>query len=163
MDVFTRSFSLAAAEAGLAVPAVSRHMAVFRSCIEPDDYTALVTPCVRSDVPAAGEFLLLLTYRRLVVTKQSRILHRMRVHLNTDLRHLNNVSWNPDQHDAAVEIAATAVDGVRERFRMHFGRPDRMWHFDALLKQVFVDRKREVSAGARPLPDSVAHSSPAPR
>jgi hypothetical protein len=145
MDVFTRTFSLAAAEAGVAVPAVSRHLSVFRSCIEPDDAAVLVTRCVRSDVPAAGEFLLLLTYRRLMVTKQSRILHRMRVHLNTNLRHLSSVTWSPDLSDSAVEIAATAVDGVRERFTMHVGEPDRMWHFDALLKHVFVDRKRRVS------------------
>jgi hypothetical protein len=145
MDVFTRTFSLAAAEAGVAVPAVSRHMAVFRSCIEPDDSTVLVTRCVRSDVPAAGEFLLLLTCRRLVVTKQSRVLHRMRVHLNTNLRHLSSVTWSPDLRESAVEIAATAVDGVRERFTMSLDRPDRMWHLDALLKQVFVDRRPGVS------------------
>ena len=148
MDVFTRTFSRAAAEAGVAVPTVSRHMSVFRSCIEPDDATVLVTRCVRSDVPAAGEFLLLLTYRRLVVTKQSRVLHRMRVHLNTNLRHLSSVTWSPDLHDSAVEIAATAVDGVRERFTMHFSQPDRMWRFDALLKHVFVDRRRSVSLAA---------------
>jgi hypothetical protein len=148
MDVFTRTFSLAAAEAGVAVPAVSRHMAVFRSCIEPDDSTVLVTRCVRSDVPAAGEFLLLLTCRRLVVTKQSRVLHRMRVHLNTNLRHLSSVTWSPDLRESAVEIAATAVDGVRERFTMSLDRPDRMWHFDALLKQVFVDRRPGVSLAA---------------
>ena len=148
MDVFTRTFSVAAAEAGVAVPSISRHMSVFRSCIEPDDSTVLVTRCVRSDEPAAGEFLLLLTYRRLVVTKQSRVLHRIRVHLNTNLRHLSSVTWSPDQHDSAVEIAATAVDGVRERFRMHVGRPDRMWRFDALLRHVFVDRRRSVSLAA---------------
>jgi hypothetical protein len=148
MDVFTRTFSLAAAEAGVAEAGVSRHMSVFRSCIEPDDSAVLVTRCVRSDVPAAGEFLLLLTYRRLVVTKQSRILHRMRVHLNTNLRHLSSVTWSPDLHDPGVEIAATAVDGVRERFKMHFSHPDRMWHFDALLKHVFVDCRPTVSLAA---------------
>jgi hypothetical protein len=146
MDVFTRTFSVAAAEAGVAVPTVSRHLSVFRSCIEPDDPAVLVTRCVRSDVPAAGEFLLLLTYRRLVVTKQSRVLHRMRVHLNTNLRHLSSVTWSPDLRDSAVEIAATAVDGVRERFRMHFDGPDRMWHFDALLQHVFVDRRLSLAA-----------------
>jgi hypothetical protein len=148
MDVFTRTFSVAANEAGFAVPTVSRHLAVFQSCIEPDDSAVLVTRCVRSDVPAAGEFLLLLTNRRLMVTKQSRILHRMRVHLNTNLRHLSSVTWSPDLSDSAVEIAATAVDGVRERFKMQGSRPDRMWHFDALLKQVFVDRRRSVSLAA---------------
>jgi hypothetical protein len=148
MDVFTRTFSVAAAEAGVAVPAVSRHMSVFRSCIEPDDPTVLVTRCVRSDVPAAGEFLLLLTNRRLVVTKQSRVLHRMRVHLNTNLRHLSSVTWSPDPRDSAVEIAATAVDGVRERFRMQFDQPERVRHFDALLTRVFAHRRTGVSLAA---------------
>jgi hypothetical protein len=148
MDVFTRTFSVAANEAGVAMPTVSRHMSVFQSCIEPGDSAVLVTRCVRSDAPAAGEHLLLLTYRRLVVTKQSRVLHRMRVHLNSNLRHLSSVTWSPDLHDSAVEIAATAVDGVRERFTMSFGRPDRLSHFEALLKHVFVDRRRNVSLAA---------------
>ncbi|MET0495269.1 MAG: hypothetical protein ABW000_19280 [Actinoplanes sp.] len=145
MDVFTRTFRPAAAEAGVDMPDVSRHMAIFRTCIDPDDATVLVTRCVRPDAPAAGEFLLLLTYHRLVVTKETRVLHRMRVHLNADLRHLSNVSWSPDPRDSAVEVAATAVDGVRERFKMRFTQPDRLWRFDALLKQVFVDRKRSIS------------------
>jgi hypothetical protein len=148
MDVFTRTFSVAADEAGVAVPTVRRHLSVFQSCIEPDDTAVLVTRCVRPDVPAAGEFLLLLTLRRLVVTQQSRVLHRMRVHLNTNLRHLSSVTWSADLHDSAVEIAATAVDGVRERFTMSFAQPDRLGRFDALLKHVFVDRRHRVLSAA---------------
>jgi len=63
MDVFSRTFLPAAAEAGVAIPTVSRHMPVFRRCVEPDDTTVLVSRCYRPDTPLAGEFMLLLTYR----------------------------------------------------------------------------------------------------
>jgi hypothetical protein len=53
------------------------------------------------------------------------------------LRHLNNVSWSPDLERSAMDISATAVDGVRERFRMRLGEPEAVWHFDALLQHVF--------------------------
>ena len=37
MDVFSRTFLPAAAEAGVAIPTVSRHMPIFRRCVEADD------------------------------------------------------------------------------------------------------------------------------
>ena len=140
MDVFSRTFLPAAAEAGVAIPTVSRHMPVLRRCVEPDDATILVTRCVRPDRPMRGEFLMLLTYRRLVVTQETRLLHRLRLHLNAELRHLSNVTWNPDLRQSAVEVAATAVDGVRERFSLRLADPHQVWHVDELLKHVFRDR-----------------------
>ena len=141
MDVFSRTFLPAAAEAGVAIPAVSRHMPIFRRCVDPDDATVLVTRCVRPESPMSGEFLLLLTYRRLVVTQETRVLHRLRLHLNANLRHLNDVTWSPDPDESTVDVAATAIDGVRERFRLRVTEPDRVWQFDALLKHVFRDRR----------------------
>ena len=47
MDVFSRTFLPAAAEAGVAIPTVSRHMPIFRRCVESDDATVLVTRCLR--------------------------------------------------------------------------------------------------------------------
>ncbi|MBB4767393.1 hypothetical protein BJ971_007949 [Actinoplanes digitatis] len=120
---------------------MSRHLPIFRRCVEPDDSTVLVTRCVCPDRPLSGEFLLLLTYRRLVVTQETRVLHRLRLHLNANLRHLSNVTWRPDLRMSAVDVAATAVDGVRERFRMRLGQPEQVWHFDALLKHVFRERR----------------------
>jgi hypothetical protein len=137
MDVFSRTFLPAAAEAGVTIPTVSRHMPILRRCVEPDDATVLVTRCASPDRPLSGDFLLLLTYRRLVITQETRLLHRLRLHLNADLRHLSDVSWSLDPRTAAVDLAATAVDGVRERFRMRLSQPDQVWHFDALLKHVF--------------------------
>jgi len=122
MDVFSRTFLPAAAEAGVPIATVSRHLPVVRRCVEPDDSAVLVTRCLRPDQPMAGEFLMVLTNRRLVVTQETRVLHRLRLHLNANLRHLSDVTWNPDARQSAVEMAATAVDGVRERFRMQIGR-----------------------------------------
>jgi hypothetical protein len=148
MDVFSRTFLPAAAEAGVPISIVSRHMPVFRRCVEPDDPTVLVTRCVSPEHPMAGEFMLLLTDRRLVVTQETRVLHRLRLHLNANLRHLSDVTWNPDLRQSAVEVAATAVDGVRERFRMRLGEPEQVWRLDELLKHVFRDRRRTVSLAA---------------
>jgi hypothetical protein len=156
MDVFSRTFLPAAAEAGVAIPTVSRHMPIIRRCIEPDDSTVLVARCLRPEAPLAGEFLLLLTRRRLVVTQETKVLHRLRLHLNANLRHLTSVTWNADLTRSALEVAATAVDGVRERFRMRLSNPDAVWHFDGLLRDLFHQPR-----GAAPAP--VVAAQPARR
>jgi hypothetical protein len=148
MDVFSRTFLPAAAEAGVPIATVSRHMPVLRRCVDPDDTAVLVTRCLRPERPIAGEFMLLLTYRRLVVTQESRVFHRLRLHLNANLRHLSDVTWNPDLRQSMVEVAATAVDGIRERFMMRLGEPEQVWRFDELLTHVFRDRRRAVSLAA---------------
>jgi hypothetical protein len=141
MDVFSRTFLPAAAEAGVPIPAVSRHMPIFRRCVDPDDTTVLVSRCYRPDAPLSGDFMMLLTYRRLVVIQETKVLHRLRLHLNANLRHLSNVTWNPDPGRSAVEIAATAVDGVRERFRLRLGEPEAVWRSDSLLQHAFRSRR----------------------
>lgn len=165
MDVFSRTFLPAAAEAGVAIPTVSRHMPIFRRCVDPDDATVLVTRCLRNDRSFLGDFILLLTYRRLVVTQETRLMHRLRLHLNTDLRHLSNVTWNPDPRLSAVELAATAVDGVRERFWMRVANPHQVWHVDTLLTDVFRPREQAQRPAARaprrPATRLVAQTAPA--
>lgn len=148
MDVFSRTFLPAAAEAGVAIPTVSRHLPIFRRCVESDDSTVLVARCARPDSTMSGDFLLLLTHRRLVVTRETRVLHRLQLHLNANLRHLSNVAWSTDPRDSTIEMGATAIDGVRERFQMRVARPDAVWHLDKLLKHVFSERKRHVSLAA---------------
>ncbi|MFF0470474.1 hypothetical protein [Micromonospora zamorensis] len=142
MDVFSRTFLPAAAEAGLAVQTVSRHMPVFRRCVGSGDATILVTRCSRPDRPVTGDYLLLLTHRRLVVTQQTRLLHRLRLHLNTELRELSNVTWSPDPRLQSVEMAATAIDGIRERFLIRTSHPKQVWQLDALLNHAFRTRLR---------------------
>jgi hypothetical protein len=80
---------------------------------------------------------MLLTYRRLVITNETRVLHRLRLHLNANLRHLSNVTWNADLRTTAVELTATAVDGVRERLRIRLTEPARVHQVEAQLKHVF--------------------------
>ncbi|MGS2617316.1 hypothetical protein ACVCAH_22730 [Micromonospora sp. LZ34] len=142
MDVFSRTFLPAASEAGLAVQTATRHMPIFRRCVGSGDATILVTRCGRPDRPMAGEYLLLLTHRRLVVTQQTRVLHRLRLHLNTELRELSNVTWSPDPRLHSVELAATAIDGVRERFVIRTQHPKQVWQLDALLNHAFRTRLR---------------------
>lgn len=169
MDVFSRTFLPAAAEAGVPLPTVSRHLPVFRRCVDPDDTTVLVSRCHRTERSFLGDFLLLLTYRRLVVTQETRLLHRLRLHLNADLRHLNNVSWNPDPRLSAVELLATAVDGVRERFWLRANDPHQVWQLDALLGHAFrpgaaVPRPPVASARRverRPAQRLAPHAAPA--
>jgi hypothetical protein len=45
-----------------------------------------------------------------------------------------------------LEVAATAVDGVRERFRLRLAEPETVWHFDSLLQQVFRGASRAAAA-----------------
>jgi hypothetical protein len=152
VDVFSRTFLPAAAEAGVAMPSVGRHMSIFRRCVAADDATALVARCLRPERPLQGEYMLLLTYKRLVVTHESRVLHRLRLHLNSEIGHLGNVTWNPDPRLSAVELAATAVDGVRERFWIRVGHSKQVWQMDALLSHVFKPRTQRplVPTGAAP-------------
>ncbi|MER7461072.1 hypothetical protein [Micromonospora sp. NPDC126480] len=142
MDVFSRTFLPAAAEAGLATQTATRHMPVFRRCVGSGDATILVTRCSRPDRSTTGEYLLLLTHRRLVVTQQTRVLHRLRLHLNTELRELSNVTWSPDPRLHSIELAATAIDGVRERFLIRARHPKQVWQLDALLNHAFRTRVR---------------------
>ncbi|MBF9131713.1 hypothetical protein I0C86_22510 [Plantactinospora sp. S1510] len=137
MDVFCRTFLPAAAQTGVASPTVSRHLPILRNCVDAGDPTVLVTRCIRPERSTHHSYLLLVTTRRLVVTEQTRVLHRLRLHLNADLRHLGNVTWTPDPRELLLELAATAVDGVRERFLIRADRPSQVWELDALFSHVF--------------------------
>jgi hypothetical protein len=140
MDVFSRTFLPTATATRMAARSTGRHMPVLRQCVEPDDSTVLMTRCTRPDQPMAGEFLLLLTRRRLVVTQRSRMLHRLRLHLNTNLSHLSNVTWSADERQSALEVGVTAIDGVRERFVIKLAGMEQVWQVEALFKTVFHDR-----------------------
>nr|WP_229068132.1 hypothetical protein [Actinoplanes sp. DH11] len=131
-------------------------MTVFRSCVDQDDPAVLVVRCARPGAPLSGDYHLLLTQRRLVVTQETRALHRVRLHLNANLRHLSNVTWRLEGSKPGIELAATAVDGVRERFRLRLGDTAAVWRVEDLLRQVFHGRRAE------PAPAPAPASSPAP-
>jgi hypothetical protein len=106
------------------------HLPVLTSCVGPRDTTVLVARCARAG--ASGDHVLMLTRRRLIVTSKSRVLRRMRLHLNSELHHLSDVTWTPEQ--GGVALAATAIDGVREHFWIEAAD---VAHVDSLLAEVF--------------------------
>lgn len=140
MDAFSRTFlSVAAAWTGVAIPFGNRQVPVLRRCIEDDDAPVLLTHCTgaRSSEHGGG-YLLLLTHRRLVVTRRTGLLrHRIRLHLNAELRHLGAVTWHADDRRCLVELAVTVVDGVRERFLIRTTGPEPLRRIDALLQWIF--------------------------
>jgi hypothetical protein len=150
MDVFARTFHQAA-DAGSASPAANRHMTIFRSCVDQDDAVELVARCARPGAPLAGDYFLMLTRRRLVVTQETRPLHRRRLHLNANLRHLSNITWRLDLTRPGIELALTAVDGVRERLRLRLADTETVWRVEAMFRQAFHGKRASVPAPA-PVP-----------
>ena len=123
MELFSQSFLAAATGAGVDPVTAERHLAVLRHCVPPTDEPLLVARCLRSG--SRGFHLLVVTPRRVVVTAESRFLRRLRLHLNADPRHLSDVLWTPEPALRAVQLSATAIDGVREHFWLHTVRPQR--------------------------------------
>jgi hypothetical protein len=135
LDPFARTFLPAAAEAGIDLATVNRHTSVLRRCVGPFDEPVLVARCSRLDKAfRGGMHLVLLTPRRMVVTAESRVLRRLRLHLNTDVRHLSDVLWTPEPALGGVQLSATAIDGVREHFWLRAVDADKV---GALLQQIF--------------------------
>lgn len=149
MDVFSRTFLPATAEAGIPIPVVSRHMPVLRRCVAPEDTTLLAARCGRSGQPLAASVLLLLTNRQLVVSHESRVLHRVQLHLAAPLRDLSDVTWSPDPRLRAVELMLTAPDGAREQFWLRVRNPGRISQVDALFRRAFRSRPAQRPAAPR--------------
>ena len=137
MEPFDRTFLPAAAEAGLPMASITRQVPIFRRCVGLGHAVLLVTRCSRLDRPLSADHLMLLTCERMVITSESRLLHHARLHLDAAVAELDNVSWMPDARLTAVEFAATAIDGIRERFLIKARRPGTMRHLDAVLGYVF--------------------------
>lgn len=120
---------------------LNRHLPILRPCLGPRDQALVVAACARSAHPTTGGdagHLLLLTRYRLVVTSERRLLRRLRLHLNADLSQLAEVAWTAEPTHGGVQLAATAVDGVREHFWIKLGDADRVWRLDALLRMAFL-------------------------
>jgi hypothetical protein len=175
VDLFARTFLPAATDAGLSMPTITRHMALVRRCVAADDAVLMVARCVRPDRPLAGEHLLVLTGRRLVVTHEGRLRRQARLHLDAPVHELSDVRWRrgndpaadqrrddqraiggPRRDDPAgcLELVATAIDGIRERFRIRT-RDDRYgWSVEQTLGYVF--RPARPVPEAAPLPADAA-------
>jgi len=137
VDVFDRTLRAAVAEARLRAEVLSRQVPMLRRLVGAGQAVLLVARCGRLDQPNATDHLMVVTRDRLVVTSQSRSLHRTRVHLNAAVAALLNVRWQPDVGSASVEFAATAIDGVRERFLIEAPDAAAVSHIDAVLGYVF--------------------------
>ena len=142
LDDFSLTIQPAAAHAGVETSAVSRHLPIFRRCVGQRDTPVLVARCSSADPRSRAlgrrrRDMLLLTRHRLVVTAECGLLRRLRLYLNCDLRDLGDVTWIPEPARGGIRLAATAVDGVRERFWLDAGSPDRVRHLDAVLRQLF--------------------------
>jgi hypothetical protein len=136
MDLFARTFLPAAADAGLSISAISRHIVIFRRCVGAANPVLAVARCVRADRPLAGPHVLVLSPQRLVVTHESRVVHRIRLHLDAALADLSAISWAADPRRGVLEFVATAVDGVRERFWIPARHPTSVAVLEATLGYV---------------------------
>jgi hypothetical protein len=141
-DQFANTIAPAAAESGVEIPSVSRHIPIFRRCVGQRDTPVLVARCRGTNAGTRHHQVMMLTRRRLVVTAESGLLRRLRLHLNSELRHLADVTWTPEPALGGIRLAATAVDGVREHFWVEAGTSDRVGRLDAVLRQLFTPAGR---------------------
>lgn len=146
MDRFSKTLLAAAAESGLATITLSRHMPSLRRSISNDDEVVVLAHCVRPDGQVSGDHLMLLTRNRLVVSKQSKVLSRVRVEIEAAMTELEDVRWAADPQLPGVELAFNA-GGDRHRFRIDATHGKHMWRLDALLAKQF----RRPSAAAASL------------
>ena len=93
--------------------------------------------CVRADRPLAGPHLLVFSPHRVVVTHESRVVHRIRLHLDLALAELSAISWTVDPRRGALEFVATALDGARERFWIQARHPRSVAVLEATLGHLF--------------------------
>ncbi|WP_162181636.1 hypothetical protein, partial [Glycomyces tenuis] len=104
---------------------------------------ALLTGCIGSDGLASGECLLMLTSGRIVVTRQSRLLGRIRSCLDAPVKAVENLRWSADPNGPGVELNFTVLEGpgAAAPHRWHFWLPashaKRVWRIDALLARAF--------------------------
>jgi hypothetical protein len=152
-----------AADVCVPLSTLYRHLPILRPCLGPRDQALVVAACARSAHPGGSlGHLLLLTRYRLVVTSERRLLRRRRLHLNADFNELAEVAWTAEPTHGGVQLAATAVDGVREHFWIRLGDADRVWRLDALLRAAFLPAVPVPGPGIAPTARPVAGRSPLP-
>lgn len=111
-------------------------MPVFRRYIERDDSAVLITECQGPENSLIGGYVLLLTRRRLLVTRQSRISGRIRVYLDVPLNDLADVVWLAHDRQSALEFAAT-VGETRYRFLITSTHNRQLWRVGVHLNRLF--------------------------
>jgi hypothetical protein len=151
LDVFSRTFLPLAAQAGIPMPTLVRHMPIFRRYVDPGDAAQVVARCSRPESPFAGTHLLLLTKQHLVITSESRLLRRPRVHLEAHVDELETVTWQADPIGTSVDLAVSTPDG-RQRFWIRTRHARQLWRLDAALLKVFRASADVARRGVRMAP-----------
>ncbi|WP_198586914.1 hypothetical protein [Glycomyces xiaoerkulensis] len=155
MNRFSRTMLASSAEAGLTQTALSRHVPLLCRNVRPGERVSLLTGCVGSDGLAGGDCILMLTSERLVVTRQSRMLGRVRPCLDAPIRGVEHFRWSADPKGPGVDLGFTVPEGAGAAGpgRWHFWLPaehaKRVWRIDAVLAREF--RRPGAVAEARPM------------
>ncbi|MGH3738645.1 MAG: hypothetical protein ACRDT6_24030 [Micromonosporaceae bacterium] len=138
MDEFSRTLLPAAAESGLSLTTLSRHTPVLRRNVPDDDPVQMAARAVRAERPGSGEHVVMLTGSRVVATRETRVLRRIKPHLDVAVASLVNVTWVPDPRGSAVELAFT-VGQTRHRFLINAPDRHQVWRLDAVFGQTFLE------------------------
>lgn len=136
LDVFSRTFLAHASEAGVPLTTLGRHTPLLRRHHGSQEPTRLVARCWPAGRPRAGVHLLVLTRRRLVITRDTRLRRRPCLYLEHELTELDGVTWSSDPETGWVELAFSTRAG-RERFRLLPPQLRQMWRLDAALATLF--------------------------
>ncbi|QSB05447.1 hypothetical protein [Natronoglycomyces albus] len=136
MDSFSRTMLAAAAESGLATITLSRHVPNLRRNVRGNDKVVLLAKCLGSDGLGSGNYILMLTHNRMVVTRESPRLGRVRPCIDQAIDALSGVRWSADPVRPGMEIAFQAV-GEHFRFWINAGHEKQIWRIDALLARKF--------------------------
>ncbi|CAM3487460.1 hypothetical protein [Stackebrandtia soli] len=144
MDRFSSTLLSAASEAGIATITLSRHVPNLRRNVRSDESVVLLAHCVLPDGRLSGDHLMLLTGSRLVVTRQSKVLGRVRADIDIELSELGEVRWNADPTLPGVELAFTAL-GRWYRYWIDTRNDKQLWRLDAKLGTLFRKRRRTVA------------------
>jgi hypothetical protein len=119
-DSFAKRLALAA-HGGVDPATLARHLPMLRRCVPADDRPVLLARATRAG--NRDTYLVLVTNRRMVVTAESRIWRRRRLHLAADPWHLGDVLWTPEPDLGGLALSATAMDGVREHLWLRTPNP----------------------------------------
>ncbi|MGA8114385.1 MAG: hypothetical protein WCA46_12030 [Actinocatenispora sp.] len=104
MDTFALSLLPAAAEAGLDTTTVSRNLPLFRRDVGRRATTLAVVRCTERNHLVRSGLVLLITRQRLVVTRRTKLLHRVLPHLSAGLSELSDVTWSPNPGQLRIDL-----------------------------------------------------------
>jgi hypothetical protein len=145
MDTFSLSLLPAAADAGLDTLTVSRHVPVFRRDVGRHDTTLAVAQCVDPNRFINAGLVLLLTRRRLVVTRQSRLFDRVRPLISADLTELSEISWTPRDRIGLLDLRFT-VAGDRHHLWVRAPHRQQLGHLASVFGRTFAATTDELAA-----------------